>query len=93
LNCRRWHPAKTAGVLRIASPVLHILSQTADASKSLAPDARGRKAAQEHFSEEVSELNFNPETYFKSSTTISAQYSTELVAHSKLGLTRGTKLL
>jgi hypothetical protein len=52
LNCRRWHPAKTPGVLRIASSVPHILPQTADASNSVAPAARGRKAAQEHFSEE-----------------------------------------
>ena len=28
LCCRRWHPAKTPGVLRFASSVLHILSQT-----------------------------------------------------------------
>jgi hypothetical protein len=52
LRCRRWHPAKTPGVLRIASSVLHILSQTTSAPYSGAPEARGRKAAQEHFSEE-----------------------------------------
>jgi hypothetical protein len=60
LNCRRWHPAKTPGVLRIASSVLHILPQTAGTSNSAAPDARGRKAAQEHFSEE----SFQTKTQF-----------------------------
>jgi hypothetical protein len=37
LRCRRWHPAKTPGVLRIASSVLHILPQTADAPYFKAP--------------------------------------------------------
>jgi hypothetical protein len=31
LRQRRWHPAKTPGVLRIASYVLHILPQTTEA--------------------------------------------------------------
>jgi hypothetical protein len=35
LCCRRWHPAKTPGVLRIASSVLHILPQT-----TVTPDFR-----------------------------------------------------
>ena len=52
--CRRWHPAKTTGVLRIASSVLHILSQTTPRPTSDATAAlvTGRKAAQERFSEE-----------------------------------------
>jgi hypothetical protein len=33
LNCRRWHPAKTPWMLRIASSVLHTLSQTNVAPK------------------------------------------------------------
>jgi hypothetical protein len=51
---RRWHPAKTTGVLRIASSVLHILSQTASRLTSVAAAALviGRKAAQKRFSEE-----------------------------------------
>ena len=52
--CRRWHPAKTTGVLRIASSVLHILSQTTSRltfSRDSSP-REGRKAAQERFSEE-----------------------------------------
>jgi hypothetical protein len=52
LRCRRWHPAKTPRVLRIASSVLHILPQTNNAPDAGAPAARGRKAAREHFSEE-----------------------------------------
>jgi hypothetical protein len=78
LNCRRWHPAKTPGVLRIASSVLHILPQTTVAPESGAPEARGRKAAQEHFSEE----SFRTQTqsrnaFLKSSTTSPRQYSAE----------------
>jgi hypothetical protein len=69
---RRWHPAKTPGVLRIASAVLHILPQTAVAPDSGAPAALviGRKAAQERFSEEsfrtlLRPLNStSPETHF-----------------------------
>ena len=52
--CRRLHPAKTTGVLRIASSVLHILLQTASRFTSHARAALviGQKAAQERFSEE-----------------------------------------
>ena len=52
--CRRWHPAKNSGVLRIASSVLHILPQTTVAPDSGTPAALmiGQKAAQERFSEE-----------------------------------------
>jgi len=100
LCCRRWHPAKTPGVLRIASSVLHILSQT-----TVAPDlgtsealVTGRKAAQERFSEE----NFRTRTYSKSYFAGNAflkpyrqlsQNYAELTAHSKPGLTRGTQQL
>ena len=47
-------PGQVPGVLRIASSVLHILSQTAAAPNLGTTEAlmRGRKAAQERFSEE-----------------------------------------
>jgi len=68
LCCRRWHPAKTTGVLRIASSVLHILPQTTVAPYSgvLAALVIGRKAAQERFSEENFRIGCftSPETYF-----------------------------
>ncbi len=71
LNCRRWHPAKTTGVLRIASSVLHILSRTSGIEHL--PEARGRKAAQEHFSEECFRIYFTctGNAFLKSSTTSS----------------------
>jgi hypothetical protein len=74
LCCRRWHPAKTPGVLRIASSVLHILPQTTVAPDSGTPAALmiGRKAAQERFSEE----NFRfPDFYPTSSTSPEMHFS------------------
>ena len=65
-------PGRTAGALRIASFVLHILSRTAFATR-LASQAlvKGRKAAQERFSEEASG-SVPPETCFSNSTVDSA---------------------
>jgi hypothetical protein len=72
-------PGKNSGVLRIASSVLHILSQTTFAPDSGAPAALviGQKAAQERFSEECFQLfNFYPpETHFSKAL---AQVSTQL---------------
>jgi aspartate carbamoyltransferase catalytic subunit len=52
---------------------------------SLAPDARGRKAAQEHFSEESFQTKNQFENAFQKLNQNSVQYSTELMAYSKLG--------
>jgi aspartate carbamoyltransferase catalytic subunit len=51
----------------------------------LAPDARGRKAAQEHFSEESFQTKNQFENAFQKLNQNSVQYSTELMAYSKLG--------
>jgi hypothetical protein len=53
-------PGQCSGALRIASFILHILSQTEAAPESSATQAFviGRKAAQERFSEEVSGSQF-----------------------------------
>ncbi len=56
---------------------------------------KGRKAAQERFSEESLRVllhfaNYFPETRFSNSTASSSQNPEELTAHSKPGLTRGT---
>jgi hypothetical protein len=68
-------PGQTPGVLRIASSVLHIPSQAAVAHCSGISTAlvKGRKAAQERFSEESSRLvNLHlPETHFSNSTVAS----------------------
>jgi hypothetical protein len=82
-------PGKNSGVFRIASSVLHILSQTA-----IAPDSGdsaalviGQKAAQERFSEESLRLQFplrrkriSQQLYRKL-----PQYFGKLTAHSKPG--------
>jgi len=91
LCCRRWHPAKTPGVLRIASSVLHILPQTTDAPDSGAPAALviGRKAAQERFSEESFRItNSNSLHRKRVSQKLYRKFahnSAELTAHSKPG--------
>jgi len=92
LCCRRWHPAKKSGVLRIASSVLHILPQTNIAPDSGALEALviGRKAAQERFSEESFRHLQTRNVFLKSSTASSRTLQPELTAHSKPGLTRGT---
>jgi hypothetical protein len=81
LCCRRWHPAKTPGVLRIASSVLHILPQTTVAPESATPAALmiGRKAAQERFSEESLRhvLCTSPETHFSKALRKSPHNSAE----------------
>ena len=68
-RCRRWHPAKTPGVLRIASSVLHILSQTnvTPYRRSTSPRAKGsagtfsaRKSPKLH----LLETKLLPETHF-----------------------------
>jgi len=66
-------PGQTSGVLRFASSILHILPQTTGTHESIVPDARGRKAAQEYFSEESFRTQTQPGNVFlKSSTTDSA---------------------
>jgi hypothetical protein len=68
-------PGKNSGALRIASSVLHILSQTTVAPYSGTPAALviGRKAAQERFSEESFRNStahyFTGNVFLKSSTT------------------------
>ena len=68
-RCRRWHPAKTPRVLRIASSVLHILSQTnvAPYRRFTSPRAKGsagtfsaRKSPKLH----LLETKLLPETRF-----------------------------
>jgi hypothetical protein len=87
-------PGQTAGVLRIASSVLHILSQTASRLDYVATAALviGRKAAQERFSEEASGLQCHctGNVFLKSSTASSRTTPQKRTAHTKPGLTRGT---
>ena len=66
-RCRRWHPAKTPGVLRIASSVLHILSQTnvAPYRRSTSPRAKGSAGTFQRGSLRLHLLELNlPETRF-----------------------------
>jgi hypothetical protein len=51
----------------------------------LTPDARGRKAAQEHFSEESFRIKLQFGNAFQKLNQNSAQHSTERMAYSKLG--------
>jgi hypothetical protein len=97
LCCRRWHPGQIPGVLRIASSVLHILSQTTVAPDEDASEALviGRKAAQERFSEESFRSRLHLQLYFTGNAFLKLHHefsrnSAELTAHSKPGLTRGT---
>ena len=85
-------PGQTPGVLRIASSILHIPSQATVAPDSDAPEARGRKAAQEHFSEESFRLTHSRKRASQKLHHKLAQLA-KLMAYSQLGLTRGTKLL
>ncbi len=86
-------PGQTPGVLRIASSVLHIPSQAVIAQCSGASTTlvKGRKAAQERFSEESFQLvKFHlPGTHF-SNSTVASQIFAGLTAYNKPGLTRGT---
>jgi hypothetical protein len=64
LNCRRWHPAKTPGVLRIASPVLHILSRTKSRLIQARQQPEGERQRRNISARKVSELTPTSETHF-----------------------------
>jgi hypothetical protein len=97
LCCRRWRPAKNSGALRIASSVLHILSQTTfrvlNFRRSSSPRDRAKGSAgtfqRGKFPDLECLLLFRKRISQKLYQKFPHNFA-GLTAHTKPGLTRGT---